>query len=137
MIPSIWSSMAGFAQIIGAILMYLIGQAPPMPIDNWRVIFLVCGAVTFVSGIIFIFCVPSEGSRAWFFSDKEKFIAVQRLALDQNIRDKSVFTPSQMKEALTQSGTWLLVAMAFLICIPSPILKVCPDSKKRRQQRLT
>ncbi len=115
--------MSGVAQIIGAILMYLIGQAPPMAIANWRVMFLVCGTFTIISGFIFIFCVPADGSQAWFFTESEKRIAVERLALDRATRDKSEFNRAQMKEALTEAKTWILFLMAFFICIPSPILK--------------
>ena len=135
--------MSGVAQIVGAIIMYLIGQAPRMSIQNWRVMFLVCGAVTFVSGIIFIFCVPSDPSKALFFNDREKCAAIQRLKADRNTRDQSVFTPSQLKEALTEAQTWLLTGMAFFICIPSPILKVrshflpslLPKSKTRGKRK--
>lgn len=116
--------MAGAAQILGALLMYGIGQAPPMAVENWRVMFFVCGAVTIVSGIFFIFCVPSDPSKAWFFNDKEKRIAIERLALDRATRDKSVFTMSQMKEALPDIRTWLVFGMGFFITVPSPILKV-------------
>lgn len=116
--------MSGVAQIVGAILMYLIGQAPPMALANWRVMFLICGSVTILSGIVFIFCVPADGSQAWFFTEKQKRIAVERLALDRATRDKSEFNPAQMKEALLEPRTWLLCGMALFICIPSPILKV-------------
>ncbi|KAJ9139406.1 MFS general substrate transporter [Pleurostoma richardsiae] len=120
---AIWTSMSGVAQILGAILMYLIGQAPPMAIANWRVMFLICGSVTIVSGIIFIFCVPVDGSTAWFFNEREKQVAVERLARDRATRDKANFNPAQAKEALLDVGTWLLFLMALFICIPSPILK--------------
>lgn len=116
--------MAGVAQIVGAILMYLIGQAPPMAIENWRVMFIVCGCATILSGIVFIFSVPADGQSAWFLNEKEKRIAVERLLLERATRDKSVFTKSQMVEALTEHRTWLLASMAFFICTPSPILKV-------------
>lgn len=124
MVSSIWTSMAGAAQIIGAILMYLIGQAPPMAIENWRVMFIVCGSVTILSGIIFIYCVPPDGTKAWFFNEKEKRISIERLALDRATRDKSVFTTSQFKEAVTELRPWVYFGMGFFICVPSPILKV-------------
>lgn len=120
----LWTTMSGVAQIIGAILMYLIGQAPRMSIENWRVMFLVCGAVTIISGWIFILCVPADGSEAWFLTEQQKRIAVERLARDRATRDKSDFNLGQMVEALTEWRTWLLCGMALFICIPSPILKV-------------
>lgn len=120
---SVWTSMSGGAQIIGAILMYLIGQAPPMAIANWRVMFLVCGGATIASGLIFAFCVPADGSKAWFFTERQRRIAVARLALDRATRDRSEFNSSQMREALGEIRTWLLFGMALFICIPSPILK--------------
>ena len=115
--------MSGVAQIVGAILMYLIGQAPPMAIANWRVMFLICGAFTIVAGLIFIFTVPADGSEAWFLNEKQRRIAIERLALDRATRDRSEFNRSQMIEALTEAKTWILIMMAFFITIPSPILK--------------
>ena len=116
--------MSGVAQILGALLMYGIGQAGPMGIANWRVMFLVCGAVTIVAGVIFIFCVPPDPSKAWFFTEPQKRLAIERLALDRATRDKKAFTVSQMKEALCDVRTWLVFGMALFITIPSPILKV-------------
>ena len=115
--------MAGVAQIVGAILMYLIGQAPPMAVDNWRAMFLICGGATIFSGIIFIFCVPADGSQAWFFSERQKRVAVERLAVDRATRDRSRFDAAQAREALREPASWLFFLAAFFICIPSPILK--------------
>lgn len=116
--------MSGAAQIIGALLMYGIGGAGPMAIANWRVIFLVAGALTVLSGFVFIFCVPSDPTKAWFFTEDEKRVAIERLALDRATRDRSAFTPPQMKEALLDVKVWLVFGMALFITIPSPILKV-------------
>ena len=119
-----WQSCSGLSQIIGAVLMYLIGQRHNMAIQNWKVMFLVCGGATIVAGVLFAIFMPKDTSTAWFLNEHDRRIATERLALDRATRDRSQFSPAQVKEALVDVQTWLLFCMGLFICIPSPILKV-------------
>jgi ACS family allantoate permease-like MFS transporter len=119
-----WESCSGLSQIIGAVLMYLIGQNTEMSIASWRVMFLICGGFTVVTGICFAIFMPVDTTTAWFLNPEEKRIATERLALDRATRDRAQFDIDQVKEALLDPQTWLLFLMGLFICIPSPILKV-------------
>lgn len=103
--------------------MYLIGGAKHMAIANWRVMYLVCGAATFVVGVCFALFMPLDTTTAWFLKPDEKRIATERLALDRGTRDKASFNLEQVKEALRDPQTWLLFLEGFFICLPSAILK--------------
>lgn len=119
-----WQSCSGFSQILGAVVMYLIGQADSLALENWRVMFLICGGATIAAGVFFSFFMPRDTTTAWFLSAEDRSIATERLALDRATRDKSSFNKAQVKKALTDPQTWLLFCMGLFICIPSPILKV-------------
>lgn len=102
--------------------MYGIGLSN-MAIDNWRVMFIICGGLTVVSGILFITFLPRDPSKAWFLKEHERKVAVERLAQDRATRDRSEFNWAQAKEAITDPRTWLYCSMALFICIPTPIVK--------------
>ena len=132
-----WQSCSGFSQIIGAILMYLIGQGHHMAIENWRVMFLVCGGATVVACIVFAIFMPKDTTSAWFLKEDDRRIATERLALDRATRDRSQFNPSQVKEASLDVQTWLFFCMGLFICIPSPILKVCSRAANSDREKRT
>ncbi|KAH8817061.1 major facilitator superfamily domain-containing protein [Xylogone sp. PMI_703] len=118
-----WTTSGGLATICGAILMYLVGGAHHLAIANWRAMFLICGGVTLLNGLLFIFVMPLDTTVAWFLTEDERRVATERLALDRATRDRSEFNFDQVKEALTDPHSWMYFLFALFICIPSPILK--------------
>lgn len=105
--------------------MYLVGGAHHLAIANWRAMFLICGGVTLVMGVLFAFIMPLNTTTAWFLNEDERRIATERLALDRGTRDRAEFNCDQVKEALVDPKAWMYFLFALFICIPSPILKVC------------
>ncbi|KAK5688053.1 hypothetical protein LTS10_000031 [Elasticomyces elasticus] len=117
-----WISMFGISQIVGAMMMYGLGYAN-ISIENWRLMFLVCGALTVVAGALFVGLMPRDYSTAWFLNDRERIVAAQRLALDRATRDHTNFDWRQAKEAFTDPRTLMYAAIALLITLPTPIVK--------------
>ncbi|OHX01136.1 pantothenate transporter [Colletotrichum incanum] len=117
-----WVSMFGVSQIVSALLMYGIGNGVHS-IATWRVLFMVCGGFTVGAGILFIFAMSSDTKSAWFLSERERYVATQRLALDRATRDRAHFDMAQAKEALTDPRTALYALMALFITLPTPIVK--------------
>ncbi|WYZ44841.1 hypothetical protein EsH8_VIII_000157 [Colletotrichum jinshuiense] len=117
-----WVSMFGVSQIIGALLMYGIGNGVHT-IATWRVLFLVCGGFTIAAGVLFVFAMPLDTNTAWFLNERERYVATQRLALDRATRDRAHFDWAQAKEALTDPRTALYAVMALFITLPTPIVK--------------
>lgn len=115
--------MFGVSQIIGALLMYGIGNGVHT-IATWRVLFLVCGGFTIAAGVLFVFAMPLDTNTAWFLNERERYVATQRLALDRATRDRAHFDWAQAKEALTDPRTALYAVMALFITLPTPIVKV-------------
>lgn len=86
--------------------------------------FLICGGLTVACGIIFIVFMPKDASSAWFLTEPERKIAMDRLVLDRASRDRTNFDMKQAKEALSDPRTLLYAAMALFITIPTAIVKV-------------
>lgn len=110
--------------------MYLIGQSTAMAIASWGVMFLVCGGATVLSGVLFIWLMPTDTTTAWFLDERERRIATARLALNRATRDRTQFNKDKVEEALVDPQIWILFLLALFICIPSPILKVGTNPDK-------
>jgi hypothetical protein len=46
-------------------------------------IFIIYGSVTVLTGVLIFFVLPDSPSKAWFFNDQEKRLALVRLAENQ------------------------------------------------------
>lgn len=120
--------MNGLAQIIGCLLMYGIGKNKALTLAPWRVLFIVCGAMTAASGVAFYFLMPNGPNDAWFLNTREKEVLSMRMAKDREGGDKTSFSVRQLREALLDIKTWFVFAFGVLVTMQSPVLTVrkCP-----------
>ena len=116
--------MNGLAQVVGALLMYGIGKNSSLSLAPWRILFIICGALTSATGVVFFFAMPSGPDKAWFFTAREREVAAMRLARDHEGGDKTDFSMPQMLEALTDVKSWLVFSFGVLVTMPSPVLTV-------------
>lgn len=116
--------MNGLAQVVGSLLMYGIGKNGSISLASWRVLFLVCGALTTVSGVLFMLWIPTNPDSAWFFTGKEKIIIAERMATDRESGDQTNFSMSQAKEALTDIRAIFVFFFGVLVTMQSPVLTV-------------
>lgn len=116
--------MNAIAQVIGCLLMYGIGKNTSLSLAPWRVMFLICGAVTAAVGIVFIFIMPSGPQDAWFLNAREKEILALRMANDHEGGDKTNFSVPQLKEALMDPKAWLIFWFGVLVTMQSSVLTV-------------
>lgn len=117
--------MNGIAQIFGCIIMYGIGKNPSLSLAPWRVMFLVCGAMTVFAGLLFYFLMPNGPKDAWFLSPREKEVLSLRMAKDRDGGDKTSFSTTQLVEALKDVKTWFVFWFGVLVTMQSPVLTVC------------
>lgn len=104
--------------------MYGIGKNTSLSLAPWRVMFLICGAVTAAVGIVFIFIMPSGPQDAWFLNAREKEILALRMANDHEGGDKTNFSVPQLKEALMDPKAWLIFWFGVLVTMQSSVLTV-------------
>ncbi|KAH8697810.1 putative allantoate permease [Talaromyces proteolyticus] len=115
----IWVTMNGLAQVVGSLLMYGIGKNGSLSLQPWRVLFLICGAMTTFCGAVFFFIIPNGVSDAWFLSPREKEILVARMAADREGGDRSNFSVNQFKEGLIDIKSWFVFAFGLLVTLNS------------------
>lgn len=107
-----------FAGIFGGPLAFAIDKIQG-PLETWRCMFLIYGAVTVGAGVIAGLAVPDSPDRAWFLSVAEKEAAAVRLteARDEFSREqehrKKPFRVDQCVEALVSGKYWVLILFAF------------------------
>ncbi|KAE8378636.1 major facilitator superfamily domain-containing protein [Aspergillus bertholletiae] len=117
-----WISMNGLAQVIGCLLMYGIGKNTSLSIAPWRVLFLICGAMTLAAGVCFLLLMPNGPEDAWFLNAREKEVLRQRMAQDHEGGDKTSFSIPQLKETLLDPKAWLVFWFGVLVTMQSPVL---------------
>ncbi|KAI7484343.1 hypothetical protein KC351_g4532 [Hortaea werneckii] len=95
---ALWISMNGLAQIVGCLLIYGIGKNGALNIQPWRVLFLVCGAMTVAAGVGFYLFMPNGPNEAWFLNARQKHVLSLRMVKDREGGDKTSFSTSQLRE---------------------------------------
>lgn len=116
--------MNAIAQVIGSLLMYGIGRNTHLSLASWRIMFIICGALTAAAGVVFFFLMPTGPKDAWFLNAREKQVLTLRMANAHEGGDKTNFSVLQLKEALLDPKAWLIFAFGVLVTMQSPVLTV-------------
>ncbi|CAK7568367.1 MAG: hypothetical protein SEPTF4163_006355 [Sporothrix epigloea] len=112
---SYWLSVNGVSSIIGALLAYGAGHAKGLAVPQWKLIYLIVGAMTFAWGFVIYFYLPDGPHNARMLTEYEKVVAVWRISQNQTGLKHNEIVPGQIKEALLDPKSWLLFLMA--ICL--------------------
>lgn len=108
----VFYSCNGVGSMLGGILSYGIGQVQGFAV--WRAIFLLCGGVTVLWGIVLLFFLPDSIIQAKRFSLDEKATLIGRGKLGRTgILNQSI-KMRQVREALCDPQVWLLTLFVLL-----------------------
>ncbi|OHF04260.1 major facilitator superfamily transporter [Colletotrichum orchidophilum] len=118
---ALWITMNGLAQTCGSLLMYGIAKNTHA-LAPWRVLFLICGAITSAAGIFFYLFMPNGPKDAWFLNERQKQVLSMRMAKDREGGDKTSFSMQQLKEAIFDNRTWFVFWFGVLVTMQSPVL---------------
>lgn len=121
--------MNGVAQVIGCLLMYGIGKNQSLSLQPWRTLFIICGAITCGTGVLFFFLMPTGPKDAWFLTAREKETLSIRMARDREGGDKTEFSLRQLKETLLDPKAWFVFAFGVLVTMQSPVLTVSQHAR--------
>jgi hypothetical protein len=102
--------------------MYGIGKNGSLSLAPWRVLFIICGAVTVAAGIAFFLLMPNGPKDAWFLNAREKEVLSLRLAQDREGGDKTSFSLTQLKEAMLDPKAWMVFWFGVLVTMQAPVL---------------
>ncbi|KIX03614.1 uncharacterized protein Z518_07167 [Rhinocladiella mackenziei CBS 650.93] len=115
---SLWLSTNGVSSILGALLAYGSGHADNLTVPNWKLIYLIVGAMTFAWGFVIVLFLPDGAHNAKMLNEYERMVAVWRVSKNQmGIKHHKVI-PYHIKEAFLDGRTYII----FLMGICSGIL---------------
>jgi MFS family permease len=113
----LWFAGNCIANIIGGLVSYGIEHIHS-PLANWRVLFLVLGAVTAAYSVLLWTFLPDSPTKARFLNTREKKLAVLRTLEDtSSAMDENDFQMYQVLESLKDPQAWLLVMYTFSVNI--------------------
>ncbi|EER24843.1 Major Facilitator Superfamily protein [Coccidioides posadasii C735 delta SOWgp] len=108
---SFWLSTNGMASIIGALLSYGLGHVDNLSVPNWKLIYLVVGAMTVAWGIVLVLFMPDGPHNAKMLTEYERVVAVWRIRRNKTGIQNAKFLPYQLKEALLDPKSYLVLLM--------------------------
>ncbi|EEU39443.1 uncharacterized protein NECHADRAFT_94391 [Fusarium vanettenii 77-13-4] len=121
----IWFSVCGMAQMFGGYFAYgvatHVGKDPDAALKGWQIIFLFLGLLTGCVGLSFWFIMPDSPAVAGFLSKEEKALHLQRIRGNEQGIGSQTFKWGHVREALTDSMTWLYAFWVFAANIPNSI----------------
>ncbi|KAL6947003.1 hypothetical protein ACO0QE_001860 [Hanseniaspora vineae] len=121
-----WFGCNGFGSILGnAISVGLIkhiDDGGSYTISPWKLLFIITGLMSMFLAFVMIFHVPSDPSRAWFLSKKEKLMVVKRIQVNQQGFGNHHWKWNQFKEALRDWRTWAYFLYSVSSNIPNGAL---------------
>ncbi|OTA56014.1 major facilitator superfamily transporter [Hypoxylon sp. EC38] len=121
----IWFSMCGVAQMFGGFFAYgvatHVGKDPNAALRGWQIIFLFLGLFTVVMGIAFWFVMPDSPAVAGFLNKEQKGLHLERIRHNEQGIGSQTFKWAQVKEALTDTMTWLYAFWVFAANVPNSI----------------
>lgn len=91
-------------------------------LPRWMYVFIIFGAVSVATGIWSLLVLPDLPSTAKFLTERERAIAVERVAANRQGVKNRHFKWYQVKQAALDPKTWLLFIMAVGAQIPNSAL---------------
>ena len=82
----IWFSFNGFANVLGGLIAYGVARGTfgrSVALAGWKIIFLVWGLVTMVTGVIFLLVMPDSPLKAQFLGPSEGRLVIERTRHNQ------------------------------------------------------
>lgn len=98
--------------MLGGIFSYGIGQIRSFPV--WKAVFLLCGGITVLWGVLLLFFLPDSILSAKRFSLEERALLVGRARLSKTGVLNRTIQWYQIREALLDPQVWLLTLFVLL-----------------------
>ncbi|KAJ5150888.1 MFS general substrate transporter [Penicillium canariense] len=111
----------GIATMFGGLIGYAVGHIST-GLPRWMYVFLIFGTFSIVTGIFALWLLPDLPSTAKFLSERERIIAVERVAINRQGVKNPKFKWYQVWQAARDPKTWLLFIMAVGAQVPNSAL---------------
>ncbi|KAK5191772.1 hypothetical protein LTR99_008497 [Exophiala xenobiotica] len=121
-----WYCCTGYVSIVAPLINYGLGHIHGA-YSPWRYMYLVAGAITIIWSAVILFFMPPDPIRARCLNERERYIAVARLRVNNSGVRNTHFKKEQVFELLVDVKFWVVFAMAFLIMIANgPVSSFTP-----------
>ncbi|KAJ5091888.1 MFS general substrate transporter [Penicillium alfredii] len=111
----------GIATMFGGLIGYAVGHIST-GLPRWMYVFLIFGAFSITTGILALWLLPDLPSTAKFLTERERAIAVDRVAVNRQGVKNHQFKWDQVWQAARDPKTWLLFIMAIAAQVPNSAL---------------
>jgi hypothetical protein len=102
--------------LIGGVVNYGLGHIRGA-LSPWKYMYLVAGAITILWSVVILFFMPPDPIRMKGLTDRERYIAVARMRVNNAGVRNTHFKKEQVFEVLIDIRFWIVFATAFMIMI--------------------
>ncbi|QEU60445.1 Dal5 [Kluyveromyces lactis] len=115
-----WFGFNGLGSIWGGAIAYgLYIHKDSYPLAAWKLVFIITGCITIFVGFIMMIHLPDSPDKAWFFSEEEKLLLVERIRENQQGFGNHHIKKYQIVEAFKDIRTWLYFLFSVSSNIPN------------------
>ncbi|KAF3804139.1 Allantoate permease [Colletotrichum gloeosporioides] len=109
-----WLSCNGFSLIIMALIGYGLSAVEESSIPPWKILFLVLGLITVLTGAFNLWYLPDNQANAKFLDDRQRLIAVERIRDNfQGIGNRFSFLMNIPNGGITTFGSIIVNSFGF------------------------
>ncbi|KAI0321878.1 MFS general substrate transporter [Amylostereum chailletii] len=114
--------MNGLTSIFGGFVAYGVSFYDGRRIAPYKIIYLLLGALAILVGVCVLIWMPGSPVHAQLLTKEERIAALERVRDDQGGTENKKFKWEQVKEALLDVRTWLIVLTTMMTSIPNGAL---------------
>lgn len=114
-----WLACNGAASIIGSVIAYGLSAVNNAALAPWKVLFLIFGLITTITGVFYIWYMPDNQLNAKFLTKEEQVIAIERIRDNFQGIGNRVWKWEQFWEAMRDPRTWLYALYSLVMNIPN------------------
>lgn len=106
------------SSVFSGLVSYGIGQTDTA-LSPWRLLFLVLGGFSLLWACVLYVFLPDSPVQCWYFSDREKFVCLERVKDNNTGMEDKTIKWYQVRECLLDPKTWLLALFSLAQNIPN------------------
>ena len=119
----IWYSSLGLGGIVGSYISMGISTMPENTTPSrWQILFYILGGITMLWSVVIYIFLPDAPSNARFLNERQRLIAVKRVAQNETGIKNKTFNKSQALLALYDPKVILIFISVFAAAIPNGVL---------------
>jgi sugar phosphate permease len=111
----------GIATMFGGLIGYAVGNIHS-GLPRWMYVFLIFGSVSLLAGVWSLLILPDSPSTCKFLTERERVVAVERVAGNRQGVKNHHFKKSQALQTVYDPKTWILFVMAVAAQVPNSAL---------------